>query len=208
MTTTADPAGQSVGTGLAFALCLGALVLALGWHIAVGARTIPLGTVLTSLVAPDPTVFDHVVIRDLRLPRALIAVGVGAGLAVAGALMQGVTRNPLAEPGLLGLLAGASFAVVIGHGFLGVAEAAAIPALAAIGALCGAALVWSIACAAPGGGTPLTLVLAGAAVTAFLGALVSVVHLIDEDSFENLRVWLTGTLAGRQVEVALWALPW
>ncbi|MEM9798212.1 MAG: iron ABC transporter permease [Pseudomonadota bacterium] len=189
-------------------IALGALALAFGWHIAVGAKTIPLGTILEALVAYDRAIFDHVVIRDLRLPRALLAIGVGAALAVAGALMQGVTRNPLADPGLLGLLVGASFAVVLFHGFLGWGAAATIPVWAAIGALAGALTVWGVASAAPGGATPLTLVLSGAALTGFLGAIISMLHLIDEDTFENLRVWLTGTLAGRRTETALWALPW
>ncbi|MBO6922470.1 MAG: iron ABC transporter permease [Roseicyclus sp.] len=192
----------------AYALALALLALVFGWHISVGAKAIPLGTVAEALLTYDNTTFDHVVIRDLRLPRAAIAVMVGAALAVAGALMQGVTRNPLADPGLLGLLAGASFAVVILHGFLGIGGPGVIPLFAALGALAGAVIVWGIAISAPGGATPLTLVLAGAAVTAFLGALISMAHLIDEDSFENLRVWLTGTLAGRRTETALWALPW
>ncbi|QPH55632.1 FecCD family ABC transporter permease [Pontivivens ytuae] len=187
---------------------LAALAFAFGWHIAVGAKTIPLGTVLDALVAYDAGTFDHVVVRDLRMPRALVAIGVGAALAVAGALMQGVTRNPLADPGLLGLLVGASFAVVLFHGFLGLGGAASIPVFAALGALGGALVVWGVASAAPGGATPLTLVLSGAALTGFLGALISVLHLIDEESFEQLRVWLTGTLAGRRIETALWALPW
>ncbi|MEM8848918.1 MAG: iron ABC transporter permease [Pseudomonadota bacterium] len=194
--------------GGAWLLALGVLLLAFGWHIAVGAKTIPLGTVLEALIAYDQTTFDHVVIRDLRLPRALLAIGVGAALSVAGALMQGVTRNPLADPGLLGLLVGASFAVVLFHGFLGWGGAATIPVWAAIGALAGALAVWSVASAAPGGATPLTLVLSGAALTGFLSAIISMLHLIDEDTFENLRVWLTGTLAGRRTETALWALPW
>ncbi|MEL6577644.1 MAG: iron ABC transporter permease [Pseudomonadota bacterium] len=183
-------------------------MLAFGWHVAVGAKTIPLGTVLTALIAPDPTLFDHVVIRDLRLPRAVFAVVVGASLSVAGALMQGVTRNPLADPGLLGLLAGASFAVVMAIGVFDLAAPEWLPLIAAAGALGAAGLVWSIAAAAPGGMTPLTLVLSGAAVTAFLAALIAVANLLDEDSFESLRVWLTGTLAGRSTEVMAWTLPW
>ncbi len=195
-----------VGSGTVFAL--GALALAFGWHIAVGAKVIPLSVVIDALATPDPREFDHMVIRDLRLPRALFAVLVGGALAVAGALMQGTTRNPLAEPGLLGLLSGASFAVVMAVGVFDVANPALTPLIAAIGALGAASIVWLIATSAPGGATPLTLVLSGAAVTAFLGALISIANLLDEDSFETLRVWLTGTLAGRSTGVMLWALPW
>lgn len=177
-------------------------------HIAVGAKTVPLLTVVEALVAPADGEFDHIIIWSLRLPRAVAAVMVGAGLAVAGALMQGVTRNPLAEPGLLGLLSGASFAVVVTVGFFGLAAPGWIPLIAAVGALAAAALVWVIAAHAGGGSTPMTLILSGAAVTALLAALVTLVNLLDEQSFEQLRVWLTGTLAGRRVETLLWAAPW
>lgn len=122
--------------------------------------------------------------------------------------MQGVTRNPLAEPGILGLLIGASFAVVLFVGFLGLAPPAMIPLVAAIGALVAAVTVWGIATVAPGGATPLTLVLSGAAITAFLGALVTILNLLDEQSFEELRVWLTGSLAGQRADVLVWTLPW
>ncbi|RYH01679.1 iron ABC transporter permease [Salipiger sp. IMCC34102] len=184
------------------------LGLAFAWHISVGAKTIPLGTVAEALLAYDPAIFDHVVIVDLRLPRAVYALLVGAALSVAGALMQGVTRNPLAEPGILGLLIGASFAVVIFVGVFDLAAPALIPLVAALGALAAAVAVWGIATAAPGGATPLTLVLSGAAITAFLGALVTVANLLDEQTFEELRVWLTGSLAGRRIEILRWTLPW
>ena len=177
-------------------------------HIAVVAKTVPLLTVVEALVAPADGEFDHIIIWSLRLPRAVAAVMVGAGLAVAGALMQGVTRNPLAEPGLLGLLSGASFAVGVTVGFFGLAAPDWVPLIAAVGALAAAALVWVIAAHAGGGSTPMTLILSGAAVTALLAALVTLVNLLDEQTFEQLRVWLTGTLAGRRVETLLWAAPW
>jgi iron complex transport system permease protein len=209
MTAAAAPLPRHWARALAGApLVLGLIVLAFLWHIAVGAKAIPLAEVVRALWQPDAANFDHVVIRDLRLPRALYAVAVGASLSVAGALMQGVTRNPLAEPGLLGLMSGASFAVVIWVALAGPGSLAALPLVAAVGALGGAALVWGIAAAAPGGAQPLSLVLAGSAVTAFLGAIVTLAHLLDEESFQSLRVWLNGTLSGRSWEVFLWCLPW
>ncbi len=189
-------------------LVLALLALAFAAHVAAGAKPIPLATVAEALLAYDPEVFDHVVIRDLRLLRALFAMVVGASLSVAGALMQGVTRNPLADPSLLGLMAGASFAVVVGVSTFGLASSAALPAVAAVGALAGAVAVWGVATLTPGGATPLSLVLAGAAVTALLGAAVTLAHLLDEQSFQSLRVWLNGTLSGRSPEVLLWCLPW
>ncbi|MEM9843614.1 MAG: iron ABC transporter permease [Pseudomonadota bacterium] len=196
--------GFRVSSGL---VALALLVLAFVWHIMVGAKTIPIGTVLDAFLSYDETVFDHVVIRDLRLPRALVAIAVGAGLAVAGALMQGVTRNPLADPGLLGLLAGASFAVVLGT-VTGFISPVAIPAIAAVGALVAATIVWAVASAVPGGATPMTLVLAGAAVTAFLGALTAIMLLVDQTSLDALRIWLTGTLTARSGNTGPWAAAW
>lgn len=200
--------GRSLLTAGAFWACLGAVALAVLWHISVGAKAIPLGTVWQALIAPQNGVFDHVVVRDLRLPRAIFSLAVGAALAVAGALMQGVTRNPLAEPGILGLMAGATFAVILGIGWFGLAGSAWVPLFAALGALVGALMVWAIARAAPGGATPLTLILSGAAVTAFLGAIEGAAILLNEEAFRNFRVWLSGSLAGGDMVAFLWALPW
>lgn len=172
-------------------------------HIAVGAKPLPIGTVIEALLHFDPTIFDHVIVRNLRLPRAVLAVVVGASLSLAGALMQGVTRNPLADPGLLGLTTGAAFAVVVAHSVFGFSAMALTPWIAMTGALGAAALVYFISRLVPGGATPLSMTLAGAAVSAFLGTIISVIHLLNQDTFENLRVWLTGALAGRDITL-LW----
>jgi iron complex transport system permease protein len=184
------------------------LAMTFAWHIAVGAKSVPLTTVFDALTAFDASQFDHVIIRELRMPRAIIAACVGTSLSVAGALMQGVTRNPLAEPGVLGLLVGASFAVVVGIGVFDIAGAGWIPLFAAIGATGAAALVWGIALAAPGGATPLTLVLAGAAISAFLAAFVTLANILDQQTFETLRVWLSGSLSRRATDVMYWSVPW
>ncbi|MFO7854724.1 MAG: iron ABC transporter permease [Paracoccaceae bacterium] len=201
---TRTGARAPIGVALVFAAMLPAFAL----HVSIGATAIPLATVAEAFAAYDPTAFDHVVIREHRAPRALFAATVGAALAVAGALMQGVTRNPLADPGLLGLLAGAAFAVSLAVGAFDLLDPAWTPAVAAGGALAGAALVGSIAAAAPGGATPITLILAGAAVTAFLGALTTLALLLDEATFQALRVWLTGSLSAGDRDVFLRALPW
>lgn len=199
-------AWQVFATGLPI-LC-GITIVLFAVHIAVGAKQLPLPTVFEAIFARDASVFDHMIIWDLRLPRALIAVTVGAALSVAGALMQGVTRNPLADPGLLGLLAGASFAVVMSSLFFGPAAMAWLPWIAALGALVTALIVFAIALWTPGGATPLTLTLSGAAISAFLAALISIAHLLNEDTFDNLRVWLSGTLAGRDLTMLLYTAPW
>lgn len=185
----------------------GTILLLFALHIAVGAKPLPLGVVVEALLARDPAAFDHSIIWDLRLPRALIAVTVGAALSVAGALMQGVTRNPLADPGLLGLMAGAAFAVVITSLVFGPAMSIWAPWIGAIGALVTALAVYAIALSTPGGPTPLTLTLTGAVVSAFLAALVSIAHLLNQDTFENLRVWLSGSLAGRSLDTLVVTAP-
>ncbi|GGA62577.1 FecCD family ABC transporter permease [Pelagibacterium lentulum] len=183
-------------------------VLLFALHIAVGAKPLPLSTVWEAITARDQTIFDHMIIWDLRLPRALIALTVGAALSVAGALMQGVTRNPLADPGILGLMAGASFAVVITTYLFGPSASGWLPWIASAGALATALVVYVIAHMAPGGATPLTLTLSGAAISAFLAAIISIAHLLSEDTFDNLRVWLTGSLAGRDLAMLQITGPW
>ena len=187
---------------------LGLLAGAFLLHIAVGAKPLPLSTVIDALTRFDASVFDHVIVHNLRLPRAVLAVVVGASLSLAGALMQGVTRNPLADPGLLGLTAGAAFAVVMVTAFTGMDNMAWIPWVAMSGALGAALVVYFIARFVPGGATPLSLTLSGAAISAFLGALISIAHLLGEDTFENLRVWLTGGLAGRDIALLWYVGPW
>ncbi|HEV7346514.1 MAG TPA: iron ABC transporter permease [Devosia sp.] len=202
--TVQHPVRAWSGVPALLAILAGAFLL----HIAVGAKPFPIGTVIEALIDFDPTVFDHVIVLNLRLPRAVLAVVVGASLALAGALMQGVTRNPLADPGLLGLTTGAAFAVVVAHSVFGFTAMAAVPFLAMAGALGAAVIVFFISRMVPGGATPLSMTLAGVAVSAFLGTIVSVIHLLNQDTFENLRVWLTGTLAGRDITLLYYVGPW
>ncbi|MEM1412363.1 MAG: iron ABC transporter permease [Pseudomonadota bacterium] len=194
-------------TGIAGLICLCVLAVAFLWHISVGAKEIPFAVIVEALFTYNRDQFDHIVVHEIRLPRALMAVFVGAGLAVAGALMQGVTRNPLADPGLLGLMAGATFAVVVASLF-SVPDFSMIPLIAAAGALIAAVFVWLVASAVRGGATPMSMVLAGAAMSAFLGALTTALLLIDQQSFEQLRVWMTGTLTVRPRGIALWSYGW
>ncbi len=177
-------------------------------HIAVGAKPLAASTIIDALFSFDEKNFDHVIIRNLRLPRAVIGLVVGASLALAGALMQGVTRNPLADPALLGLTSGAAFAVVVTMALFGLSSMALIPWIAMSGALGAALIVYVIARLVPGGATPLSLTLSGAAISAFLGAVISIVHLLNDDTFDNLRVWLTGGLAGRDIGLLFHVGPW
>ena len=197
--------GLSTGFIGIFATCV--LIFTFVWHISVGAKEIPLKVVFDAIFFYEEGLFEHVVVSELRLPRAIMAVFVGAGLAVAGALMQGITRNPLADPGLLGLMAGATFAVVVAS-FFNITTLSLIPMIASLGALISSIVVWSVARAVRGGATPISMVLAGAAISAFVGAITTALLLIDEQSFDELRVWMTGTLTNRPDGLAYWAYAW
>lgn len=141
----------------------------------------------------------HFVLFDLRWPRTALAIIVGAALAVSGAVLQAVTRNALAEPGLLGVSAGASFAVVAAI-YLGASAATLNIWVAILGALVGCALVLAASHVQGVKGDPVRLILAGAAFSSLLLAITSVVLLQDQRTADEMRFWLIGALAGRPQE--------
>lgn len=143
----------------------------------------------------------HLIVRLLRLPRTLIGIGVGAGLAVAGVVMQAVTRNALASPTILGINSGAAFAVVTAVFMLRISDPSAYVWFAFAGALVVAVLVYLIGSAGPSGATPVKLALAGAGLTALLSAWISAVLILDRRSLDEVRFWLAGSLAGRDLTV-------
>ncbi|MGO1584242.1 MAG: iron chelate uptake ABC transporter family permease subunit, partial [Actinomycetaceae bacterium] len=120
--------------------------------------------------------------------------------AVAGALIQAFTRNPLADPGILGVNAGAAFAVTLGVAFLGVRSVAEYLPLAAAGAVLTTAAVWMIAARGRGGPTPLRMTLVGVAVAAVLSGMSSAMALLNEDTFNRMRFWGAGTVADRPAD--------
>ncbi|WP_409438815.1 FecCD family ABC transporter permease [Psychromonas sp. GE-S-Ul-11] len=189
-------------------IMLGLLLFAFIWHLSIGTKIIPIDELIQSFYAYNQDNFNHLIIQELRLPRALIAICVGACLAVSGALMQGVTRNPLADPGLLGMLTGAALGVVYWSTFVSSASLVWLPLVAAIGALISAIIVWSIASRVTGGITPLSLILSGSAFTAFTGALLAIHHLLDQHTFEEMRTWLVGSLLASNLATLYWCLPW
>jgi iron complex transport system permease protein len=148
---------------------------------------------------------DDVVVRSLRLPRTGLGIVVGVALGVAGALVQGHTRNPLADPGLLGVSAGAAFAVCLAVYAFGITSVAGSVWFALAGALVASVVVFGLGTL--GGGTPVTLVLAGAAVTAFLGALTNGLVLSDTQTLDAYRFWAVGSLVGRGDGVLGQVLP-
>ncbi|MFI6501766.1 FecCD family ABC transporter permease [Nonomuraea typhae] len=171
---------------------LAVLAVVIVVSVGVGARGVAPAEVVRALVAFDGS-GDHTIVRDIRLPRAVLGVGVGAALGVAGALIQTLSRNPLAEPGILGVTAGAGFAMTIGA-TLGLAAApGAELVLAALGAALAALLVYSV-----GRSSPLRLVLTGVALSAVLAGLSLGLRLMMPDVFDRFRFWAIGSLAGRE----------
>jgi iron complex transport system permease protein len=149
----------------------------------------------------------HLIVRSLRLPRTIIGIGVGAALAVAGVTAQAVTRNALASPGVLGINSGAAFGVVTAVFVLGIASPSNYLWFAFAGALGAVIVVFAIASVGPGGVTPVKLALAGVVLTALLSAWISFVLIFDQRTLDEVRFWLAGSLAGRDLGVFLQVLP-
>ena len=144
------------------------------------------------------------IVWELRAPRTLIGIAVGVALGVAGALLQAVSRNPLAEPGLLGVSAGAAFAVSLAL-VLGASAATLRIPVAQLGALIGCVCVLGVARLRGVGNDPVRLVLAGAAFSGLLGSLSALMLLYDQRAADEIRFWVVGSLAGRRLD-DLWAV--
>jgi iron complex transport system permease protein len=179
-------------------MVLGLLALVSITHIGIGSRYIPPGKVLTALFAYNGADFDHRIIVHLRLLRLLAGIFAGAALGVAGVILQSIVRNPLGEPHILGLNAGASLAVVIGMvtGIPWLGSALGRPLVAMLGATILFSLVLGISCAGRGGPTPLKVTLCGVALSALAASLTSTLLLLDEQALLGLRLWLAGDLSG------------
>jgi iron complex transport system permease protein len=203
---TAATMRRSAAVRLAW-LAVAVLVLALLCvaSVALGARQVSIGEVLSALDGDFHGVAEAAVIS--RLPRTVLAILVGAALAMSGTTMQAVTRNPLADPGILGVSAGAALAVVIGIAFFALADPYAIMALAIAGAAGGAVFVYAIGSRGRGGATPLKLALAGAATTAAFMSLVSAILLPRVDAIETFRFWQIGGVGGATWDRIMAVLP-
>jgi iron complex transport system permease protein len=190
---------------LGLSIALLALVVAAALSVAVGSRTIGPGTVWQVLWHNDGSP-SAVIVHDLRLPRTVLGIAVGAALGLAGTLMQALTRNPLAEPGLLGVSLGASTAVVLAIAFLGVTTATGYVWFAFAGAA-----ITSLAVFLLGGSgkapTPERQVLAGISFTSVLGAIVWAVLVTKRETFDRYRHWDVGSLADRDTSTIVQVLP-
>jgi len=194
-----------LGAGL---LMLGAALAAvLLLSLATGARAIPLDMVWSAIFAFDPNLTEHRIIWDLRLPRTVVGVLVGAALGLAGAVLQGATRNPLADPSILGINSGAALFVVLGVSVFGISQLSHYVWLAFIGAGVAMLVVYSIASLGREGATPIKLALAGAAMTAVMHAVINAILLTSPRTLDEVRFWQVGSLAGRSMEIALQVSP-
>ncbi|MGQ4274677.1 FecCD family ABC transporter permease [Terrihabitans sp. B22-R8] len=151
---------------------------------------------------------EHIVIRDVRLPRVLAALLVGSSLAVAGAIMQAMTGNPLASPGLLGINGGAAFVVVLAVALLDAKSEETYIWFAFAGAALAGSAVYLIGSAGGRGGTHVRLALAGAVLSTFLGALTASFLIFDQATLEVVRLWSVGSLANRQMSSVLAVCPY
>lgn len=196
---------RSAATVLA-AFCLVIPGLAI-WSLTIGTSDIGVAEVISALTDPQGDRLD-IVLREVRLPRVLSALAVGAALAIAGAIMQAVTANPMADPGLLGVNAGAAFAVVLAIAAGGVSAAGVLVWVAFAGAGTAALIVYALGAAGRSGATPVKLVLAGVVVASFLTAVTTSILVVDAQTFDVVRLWTAGSLKGRQLDDVLQVIPY
>jgi iron complex transport system permease protein len=201
------PPRRTSSRALGLVACAAVVAVLCFVSLAVGARVTPLHAVWDAVFAYDPGNTDHLVIRELRLPRTILGVLVGATLGLAGAVMQGVTRNPLADPGILGVNAGAALLVVLGISAFGVTSILGYVWFAFAGAAVASVIVYSVASLGREGATPVKLALAGAALSAAFGAVTTAVLLLDQATFDQFRFWAVGALAGRDATVVAQIAP-
>lgn len=186
-------------------LVLAALAAACALSVALGTRAVGWGDILAGISGRVDTIAQAVV--AVRVPRTLLAALAGAALGLAGAVMQGVTRNPLADPGILGVNAGAAMAVVIGIAWFGMQSLQAYLWTATLGAGCAAVFVYAIGSLGRGGATPLKLALAGAATTIAAASFTIAIVLPRNDIAGGVRSWQIGGVGGASFDGILPALP-
>jgi iron complex transport system permease protein len=202
-TTTSAPARRAATLLVFFML----LALAVALSLAVGSRPVGLGTVWGALTGQDVPAADHAAVVGLRLPRTVLGVLVGSALAVAGALMQALTRNPLADPGILGVSSGAAFAVAMGVVLLGVTRPSGYVWFAFGGALAATVAVYLVGSAGRSNASPAQLTLAGVALSAVLTGVIGALRLTDQERFAVLLTWESGSFQSRGWSVVLPVLP-
>ena len=197
------PPAKTLGT----LLCLGLLLAATVSSLIFGHIPVSLEMLINSLTDYDPGSLEHLVIHSERFSRTVTSVVVGAGLAIAGALMQTLTRNPLASPGILGINAGAMFFVVVGATLFSLTSPSQLVWAAFTGAATAAVLVYFLGQEAGRGVSPVRTVLAGVAVTALFVSFAQGLLILNQDRFESILFWLAGSVSGRELDAIVPLLP-
>ncbi|MFJ9111342.1 FecCD family ABC transporter permease [Streptomyces sp. NPDC102283] len=192
---TRRPAGVRLLWVLLCVLALAAVMVA---SVAIGSRDVPWADVVAALGGADDTLGRAAATK--RIPRTVLAVVIGAALGLAGGVMQGVTRNPLADPGILGVNMGASLAVVTAVAFFGLTSPTGYIWIAVLGAALAALFVYTVGTLGRGGATPLKLALAGAATSAAFASLVSAIILPRNDIAGSFKLWQIGGVGGASFE--------
>ncbi|WP_286955366.1 MULTISPECIES: FecCD family ABC transporter permease [Corynebacterium] len=170
-----------------------------------GVRTISVSDAVSALGGSTASAGEAA--AYLRVPRTVLAIFVGAALALAGTTFQAMTRNPLADPGIFGVLSGASLAVVVGIAFFGLSRPVPTMIAAIVGSFAAAVFVYFVGSLGRGGATPLKLALAGAATAAACSSLVSAVLLPRADVMDEFRFWQIGSVGGAQWDLIGMAAP-
>ncbi|MDQ3653541.1 MAG: iron ABC transporter permease [Chloroflexota bacterium] len=189
--------GRSAGLLLGLALVAVVALLSLRF----GAHPITTSQAWNAIFDYDSSSYEELVVRTLRLPRTVIALGCGAALAVTGAVMQAITRNPLADSSILGVSGGASFAIVTAIFYLGITSPYQFVWFAFAGALAASVLVFVVGASGRDGATPIKLTLAGVVISSLLAAWTSALVLLDEQTMDVARFWMAGSVAGRPLDV-------
>jgi iron complex transport system permease protein len=197
----------AVSGRLAIAAALLALALSLAASVALGTTGIALERTVTAFTGYDGS-REHVIVMTVRLPRAVLAAAIGAALGVAGAVMQALSRNPLAEPGLLGISWGAALAAVTAQVAFSVGSLALLASVALLGAAVAGLAVLVLGSLGRRGLTPSKLVVAGAALSTLLWSVLQGILVVDRQSLEGSRRWLAGSLVGRDLDVLVHVLPY
>ncbi|WP_435748088.1 FecCD family ABC transporter permease [Microbacterium sp. PMB16] len=190
---------------LGFALAVATLLVCMVLSLTIGSQRLSVEQIAAALQGADSEAWT--IIRDLRAPRTLLGVLVGAALGIAGALMQAFTRNPLADPGILGVNAGAAFAVAAGAASFGITTLSGTIWFALLGAVLTTFAVWAIGASGRRGADPLRITLAGVAIGAFLSGITSGITLLLPEVFDRMRGWNAGSIASTPTEQVSGVLP-
>ncbi|MEK3725804.1 FecCD family ABC transporter permease [Paenibacillus sp. FSL H8-0034] len=184
------------------------LLVCLISSIMFGATNFRFATAWQTLMHYDEAVREQVIIHTTRMPRAFIAAAIGASLAIAGALMQALTRNPLAAPSVLGVNAGATFFIVFAATVLSVSSLSVLMWISFLGAAVAAAAVYVLGSMGRDGLTPIKIILAGSAMTALFSSLTQAMLVVNKQVLSSVLFWLTGSIAGRSPDMLLAVLPY